>query len=111
MLRLIRSLSLMAAMVSALAYLGLSVAMAGGDVAVIEGQVVKVADLCGGGAGGGTDCPFCALAAAVTLPEAGAALRPGGVRPLAHLPQAHVVARPVAARLRPPVRAPPPGLV
>lgn len=111
MLRVMRSLTFVAALAGMLAYLGLSAAMAGGDMRVVDGQIVRVADLCGGDGAADTQCPFCALAQAVALPQPVLHAQPLSVRPIHHAPAAQSRPTPAPSRLRPPVRAPPEGLV
>lgn len=94
--------------VAVLAYLGLSVAMAGGGTVLRDGQVYARADLCGFDDPDGQDCPFCALAKATDLPLVGAL-------PAGSWGQAVEVGRPTPDQIKAPrlahahpqVRAPP----
>lgn len=106
MLSVIRHLRLCIALLATLSYLGLGVAMARGDgTVVIEGQIVSVADLCGGD-DDGSGCPFCTLGQAADMP-APAAADPVW-QPIARcvLPDAPTILS-TAQYVRPPARAPP----
>lgn len=97
---------LLIALLATLSYLGLGVAMARGDgTVVIDGQIVSVADLCGGD-DDGSGCPFCTLGKAAGIPAPGPAVP--DVKSTARLSAPAVPAIVFAAEyLRPPARAPP----